>query len=263
MAGNPFAQRVFELFGACSAEPAKSAHTGACAHALAHMIALACTLTHIDARARHTIDSNSDGRIEFLEFAHALGSLRDVTNMDQKRRLIFKVYDLDGALWAGARARLCSHASVESCTRARVHVRGHVRASMCARVRMHARALVRACARVRLCVRVCTRALVCACVHARAQARPNTGQSCGRRSAMRLRLTLSLSLSVSLSLTRAPTRASCAGDGFVDRRELSVMIGMLFGRQFSASQVAAMVAAAIEDNDKDGDGKLRCVCACS
>lgn len=73
----------------------------------------------------------------------------------------------------------------------------------------------------------------------------------------------SLCPSLSLSLTRAPTRASCAGDGFVDRRELSVMIGMLFGRQFSASQVAAMVAAAIEDNDKDGDGKLRCVCACS
>ena len=172
MASNPFAQRVFELFGACSAEPAKSAHTGACAHALAHMIARARTLTHIDARARHTIDSNSDGRIEFLEFAHALGSLRDVTNMDQKRRLIFKVYDLDGALWAGARARLCSRASVESCTRARVHVRGHVRASACERVcgcmrvRLCARARACACAcvcaRARLFVRVCTRELRCA-----------------------------------------------------------------------------------------------------
>ena len=169
MAGNPFAQRVFELFGACSAEPAKSAHTGACPHARAHVIARARTLTHIDTRAPHTIDSNSDGRIEFLEFAHALGSLSDVTNMDQKRRLIFKVYDLDGALWAGARARLCSHASVESCTRARVHVRGHVHASacarvcgcmrvrLCARVRACARACV--CARARLFVRVCTREL--------------------------------------------------------------------------------------------------------
>lgn len=167
MAGNPFAQRVFELFGACSAEPAKSAHTGACAHALAHMIALACTLTHIDARARHTIDSNSDGRIEFLEFAHALGSLRDVTNMDQKRRLIFKVYDLDGALWAGRAsaallARECGELYACACACARACAREHVRACAdacaCACARVCARALVRACVHARACLCVCARA---------------------------------------------------------------------------------------------------------
>ena len=64
LAGNPFARRVFELF-----------------------------------------DEDGDGRITWKEFALAMGQLKNVTSAgsDMKKRLIFRVYDLDGDDLVGLR----------------------------------------------------------------------------------------------------------------------------------------------------------------